>query len=68
MGNVSAFLSLVGTLFNVLAMISWLIGKKQETIPCYKFRPFFTSWTTNKVAYPRRSDSRVRRSVPSGAS
>ena len=29
MANASAFLSLVGTLFNVLAMISWLIGKKR---------------------------------------
>ena len=30
MGNVSAFLNLVGTLSNILAMISWLISKKRS--------------------------------------
>ena len=37
MGNASVFQSLVGTLSNILAMISLLIWKKQPF--CYKFRP-----------------------------
>ena len=33
MGHTNAFLSLVGTLSNILAVISWLIRKKQPF--CY---------------------------------
>jgi len=33
MGNTNAFLSLVGTLSNILAMISWIIEKKRSF--CY---------------------------------
>ena len=30
MGNVSAFLNLVGTLSNILAVVSWFIGMKRS--------------------------------------
>ena len=61
MGNVSAFLNLVGTLSNILAMISWLIGKKRslairfvhflsdDLLEKTEVSSVVTTWTTNKA-------------------